>query len=211
MASLRNNSECHPDKIVASGDRLTVVDSAVIADRPRTYWQFINIFQQGYVLETVFLTFERTSDPGAYPETEDDELSHESVELESPEKDLMTKEKIKPKLVFGSNTAGSTNGGGISESNGSVENMDIKLTDTFECPECLYLKSLAAVGFAQGPCGSCRSNPRPVLPPALAGWLARGRLVGCGSRASVSLQHTTHPCQPLPPPPNSLPKAGERE
>ena len=49
-----------------------------------------------------------------------------------------------------------------------MKNIDIKLTDTFECPECLYLESPAAVGFAQGPCGSCRSNPRPVLPPALA-------------------------------------------
>ena len=82
-------------------------------------------------------TVARLQAPDACPEATTNELSPESVELESPEKDMMTKEKIKPKLVFGSNTAGSTNGGGISESNGSVENIDIKLTDTFECPECL--------------------------------------------------------------------------
>ena len=87
----KHNSECHPDKIIASDDRLTVVDSAVIASWPHTFSQFINIFQQGYVLETVFLTFERTSDPDAYPETEDDELSHELVELESPEKGMLMK------------------------------------------------------------------------------------------------------------------------
>ena len=56
----KHNSECHPDKIVIPGDRMTAVNG----QRVNTLPQFIKVIQQKLVLGAIFLTFERMSRPG---------------------------------------------------------------------------------------------------------------------------------------------------